>query len=90
MCYRATKAPYSRERSRGLSIDLASGYNTCRNAIEGFWVMGTDKDAADKAKAAVERVEAEEDEARAKSGQRSGKRTQADRPRGVSINQRIK
>lgn len=52
--------------------------------------MGTDKDAADKAKAAVERVEAEEDEAHAKSGQRSGKRTQADRPRGVSFNQRIK
>jgi hypothetical protein len=31
--------------------------------------MVTDKDAADKAKADVERVEAQEDEARAKSGQ---------------------
>lgn len=48
--------------------------------------MGTDKDSADKAKAEVERVEAEEDEARAKSGQRRPVRpTQADRPRGASF-----
>jgi hypothetical protein len=37
-------------------------------AIAGL-LMGTDKDSADKAEADVERVEAEEDEARAKSGQ---------------------
>ena len=52
--------------------------------------MSTDKDLADKAKADVERVEAEEDEALAKTGQRPGKRTQADRSRGASANQRIK
>ena len=39
--------------------------------------MGTDKDSADKAKADVERVEAEEDEARAESGQRPPKPSQA-------------
>ena len=59
-----------------------------RDAIQG--VMGTNKDSADKAKADVERVEAEEDEALAKTGQRPGKRTQADRARGASANQRIK
>jgi hypothetical protein len=45
-------------------------------------VMGTDKDSADKAKADVERVEAE---ARAKSGQRPAKPTEVDRPRGASF-----
>ena len=49
-------------------------------------VMGTDKHSADKAKAAVERVEAEEDEARAKTGQRPTKPAQGDRPRGASFN----
>ena len=47
--------------------------------------MGTDRDAADKAKADVERVEAKEDEARAKSGQRPAKPAQPDRPRGASF-----
>ena len=47
--------------------------------------MGTEKDSADKAKADVERVEAEEDEARAKSGQRPAKPAQADPPRGASF-----
>jgi hypothetical protein len=39
--------------------------------------MGTDKDSADKVKADVERVEVEEDEARAKTGQRPAKPAQA-------------
>jgi ElaB/YqjD/DUF883 family membrane-anchored ribosome-binding protein len=52
--------------------------------------MGKDKDTADKAKADVERVEAEEDEALTKTGQRPGKRTQANRSRGASANQPIK
>jgi len=52
--------------------------------------MSTNKDSADKAKADVERVEAEEDEALAKAGQRPEKRTQADRPRGASASRRIK
>jgi hypothetical protein len=47
--------------------------------------MGTEKDAADKAKADVERVEAEEDEARAKSGQQPAKPAHADRPRETSF-----
>jgi hypothetical protein len=48
--------------------------------------MGTDKDTADKAKADVERVEAEEDEARAKSGQRPPKPSEAEStPRGASF-----
>ena len=50
--------------------------------------MGTDRDSADKAKAAVERVEAQEDEARAKSGQRPRKPSQATEnpPRDASFN----
>ena len=52
--------------------------------IEGL-LMGKDKDPADKAKADVERVEAEEDEARAKSGQRPSKPADADRPRRASF-----
>jgi hypothetical protein len=47
--------------------------------------MGTDRDSADKAKAEVERVEAKEDEARAKSRQRPTKPAEADRPRGASF-----
>ena len=47
--------------------------------------MGTDKDSADKAKADVERVEAEEDEARAKSGHKPAKPPKADRPREASF-----
>ena len=48
--------------------------------------MGADKDSADKAKADVERVEAEEDEARAKSGQRPPKPSEAENPpRGASF-----
>ena len=43
--------------------------------------MGTEKDSADKAKADVERVEAEEDEAPAKTGQRPAKPNKTDRPR---------
>jgi hypothetical protein len=45
--------------------------------------MGTEKDSADKAKADVERPE--EDEARAKSGQRPAKPAQADPRRGASF-----
>lgn len=40
--------------------------------------MGTDKDMADKAKADVERVEAEEDDGCADSGQRPAKPHQVD------------
>ena len=48
--------------------------------------MGADKDPADKAKADVERVEAEEDEARAHSGQRPPKPSEAENPpRGASF-----
>ena len=47
--------------------------------------MGSDKDSADKAKADVERVETEEDEARAKSGQRPAKPAKIDRPRRASF-----
>ena len=47
--------------------------------------MGTEKDSADKAKADVERVEAEEDEARAKSGQQASKPAHTDRMRESSL-----
>ena len=42
--------------------------------------MGKEKDSADKAKADVERGEAEEDEARAKTGQRPPKQSEAEIP----------
>ena len=67
------------ERSPGSSIDIA-------DVQSKDLVMGADKDSADKAKADVERVEAEEDEARAKSGQRPPKPSQAENPpRGASL-----
>ena len=47
--------------------------------------MGADKDAADKAKADVERVEAEEDEAHAESGQQPAQSAHADRARKTSF-----
>jgi hypothetical protein len=49
--------------------------------------MGTVKDAADKAKVDVERIEAKEDEALAHSRKGSARLTKVDRPRGASLNQ---
>jgi peptidoglycan hydrolase CwlO-like protein len=72
------------ERWRSSSIDLAA-----QRQSKDDLVMGTEKDSADKAKADLERVEAEEDEARAKSGQRPAKRAKAT-GRRAPLNQRIK